>query len=67
MARNKPNAWEASTFEGARRLQIRHMLKRTPRERLEAMIELEQTAKHLATAPRVSGQGPLAPEDHASS
>ena len=62
MARNETNAWEASTFEGARRLQIRHMLQRSPRERLEAMIELEHTAKHLAAAPRVSGTASNAPQ-----
>lgn len=61
MARNETNSWEAATFEGARRLQIRHMLQRSPRERLEAMIELEQTAKRLAAAPRVSGKDASTP------
>lgn len=63
MAEHETNAREASTFEGARRLQIRHMLQRSPRERLEAMIELEQTAKHLAAAPRVSGTASNAPQE----
>ena len=52
MTKNVEDPWEVATFEGARRAQIRSMLQRSPRERLEAMIELEQTAKRLTALPR---------------
>lgn len=55
MARKETDTWATATFEGVRRLRIREMLRRSARERLEAMIELEQTANHLSAAPRVSG------------
>jgi len=54
MTKNVEDPWEAATFEGARRAQIRRMLQRSPRERLEAMIELEQTARRLTALPRVN-------------
>ncbi|MCG5527195.1 MULTISPECIES: type I-U CRISPR-associated protein Csx17 [Halorhodospira] len=54
MTRNTKDPWESATFEGARRAQIRRSMRLSPRRRLEAMIELEQTAKYLAAVPRAS-------------
>lgn len=50
---SKPqDPWEAATFEGARRAQIRRMRDLTPHQRLEAMIDLEETAATLASSER---------------
>lgn len=61
MTRNVEDPWEAATFEGARRAQIRRMMGLSPRQRLEAMIELTQTAKQLAATPRRKAGGSEAP------
>lgn len=52
MARDTGDPWESATFDGARRAQIRRSMRLSPRRRLEVMIELEQTARYLAAAPR---------------
>ncbi|HKJ70469.1 MAG TPA: hypothetical protein VKA55_01775 [Gammaproteobacteria bacterium] len=43
--------WEAATWEGSRRAQVRRGLRLTPRQRLEAMVALSETAERLAESP----------------
>lgn len=43
--------WEAATWEGSRRAQLRRGLRLTPRQRLEAMVAIGDTARRLAGAP----------------
>ena len=57
MSDQPDETWEAATWEGSRRAQIRRSLRLTPRERLEAMVELTETAGHLARARRISDRG----------
>ena len=53
--------WEAATWEGSRREQLRRGLCLTPRERLEAMVALAETARHLAESPELMpGESPVA-------
>lgn len=52
MTEKTEDGWEAATREGSRRAQLRRALQRTPRERLEAMLQLGETAQRLAAAPR---------------
>jgi len=39
--------WEATTWEGSRREQLRRALRLTLRERLEALEELSELARHF--------------------
>ena len=48
--------WNAATWEGRRRAQLRSALALTVRERLEALEGLAELAKRLAEMPR-SGPG----------
>lgn len=41
------DGWEAATWEGARRAQLRRALERTVRERLEALESLADTSLRL--------------------
>lgn len=41
------DAWDAATWEGARRAQLRRALQRTVRERLEVLEELTETSRRL--------------------
>jgi hypothetical protein len=41
------HAWEAGTWEGARRAQLRRALRLSVRERLEVMVALTKTAERL--------------------
>jgi hypothetical protein len=42
-----PANWSLATWEGSRRNQIRHWLLLSVRERLQAIEELAQVARHL--------------------
>ena len=56
---NKPEndpAWEAATWEGNRRAQLRRALRRTVRERLEALEALSETSARLAALGRAARQ-----------
>jgi hypothetical protein len=43
-------SWEAATWEGARRVQLRRALRRSVRERMEAMEALAETSEQLLRA-----------------
>jgi len=43
--------WEAVTWEGSRREQLRRGLRLAPRERLAAMVALVEAAERLAASP----------------
>ena len=45
-------SWEAATWEGSRREQLRRALRLTPVERLAAMVALADTARRLAESPK---------------
>lgn len=47
-------SWQAASWEGSRRAQIKRTMRLTPRQRLEAMIQLDKTAQELAKAPNQS-------------
>lgn len=61
--------WDAATWEGSRRAQIRRGLRLTVRERLQALEDLAETSERLAelaSQPRtaaVSGSGQKGPDD----
>ena len=46
--------WEAATWEGARRVQLRRALRCSVRERLEAMEALAETSEQLLRATQKS-------------
>jgi len=48
--------WEAATWAGSRRAQLRRARQWTPRERLEAMVSLSNTAERLAAGKPQAGQ-----------
>jgi hypothetical protein len=50
--------WEAGTWEGSRRLQLRRALKLTVRERLQALEALAETSDRLSEARRVNPSEP---------
>lgn len=53
MANSQQNQdWEAATWEGSRRVQLRAALSMTLRQRFEALEELAALAQKLATMPR---------------
>ena len=52
----KRKTWEAATWDGSRRLQLRVALSMTIRQRLQAMEELAVLAQRLAAMPRMSGR-----------
>ncbi|MFB6260153.1 MAG: hypothetical protein ABEK42_05575 [Thiohalorhabdaceae bacterium] len=53
--------WEAATWEGSRREQLRRALRLTPRQRLEAMETLSETARSLSERPHEGpAVGPVA-------
>ncbi|MFW6191263.1 MAG: type I-U CRISPR-associated protein Csx17 [Thiohalospira sp.] len=62
MTERPEDGWAAATREGSRRAQIRRALELTPRQRLEAMLQLGETGQQLAAAPRRTGNDP-APTD----
>ncbi|HKJ71892.1 MAG TPA: hypothetical protein VKA55_09095 [Gammaproteobacteria bacterium] len=43
--------WEAATWEGSRREQLRRALRLTPRERLAAILAAGDAARQLAASP----------------
>lgn len=47
-------SWEAATWEGARRVQLRRALRCSVRERLEAMEALAETSEQLLRATQQS-------------
>jgi hypothetical protein len=53
MADRLEPGWEAATWEGSRRQQLRRALRLSPRQRLEAMVALSDTARQLASSPEV--------------
>jgi hypothetical protein len=61
MADRSEPGWEAATREGSRRAQLRRALRLSPRERLEAMVALADTAERLASSPEaVPDESPMA-------
>ena len=52
--------WNAATWEGSRRAQIRRNLRLTVRERLEALEELTETSEQLARTAREAPTGRIA-------
>jgi hypothetical protein len=46
------SAWDAATWKGSRRMQLRAALAMTIRERFQALEELTELAERLATMPR---------------
>jgi hypothetical protein len=48
MADRLEPGWEAATWEGSRRRQLRRALRLSPRQRLEAMVALAAAASQLA-------------------
>lgn len=56
MTEKPEDGWAAATREGSRRAQLRRALQLTPRQRLEAMLQLGETAQQLAAAPRRTGR-----------
>lgn len=48
MVNKAAQEWEAATWEGSRRVQLRRSLRMTVRERLEALDELNETSRELA-------------------
>lgn len=58
--------WDAATWEGSRRAQIRRALRLTVRERLEALEALAETSQRLAQTsgrPNNSDSSPAARRD----
>lgn len=51
-ARNK--TWDAASWDGSRRVQLRAALAMTLRERFQALEELTELAQRLATMPRTT-------------
>ena len=54
--READEGWEATTFEGSRRIQLRAALALTVRQRLEALEDLAELAQRLADMPRTQGK-----------
>jgi len=52
MSREADTGWEAATWEGSRRLQLRSALALTVRERMQALEALTELAHRLAKMPR---------------
>jgi hypothetical protein len=52
MSRKADADWEAATWDGSRRAQLRAALALTVRERLEALEALAELARRLAEMPR---------------
>ena len=50
--------WSKTTFEGVCKDQLRHALRMTVRERLEAMDELSRLSERLQGMPKWSGEEP---------
>lgn len=48
--------WETGTWEGSRRAQLRAALAMTVRERLQALEDLAELARRLATMPRIEAR-----------
>ena len=46
--------WEAATWEGSRRVQLRAALAMTLRQRFQALEELTELAQRLASMPRTT-------------
>lgn len=51
---SEPTQWDAVTYEGSRKAQLRQTLALTVRERLELLDQLNQTAERLASMPRTA-------------
>jgi len=47
MSRKDEELWELTTWDGARREQLRRALELTVRERLEALDEMSELARHF--------------------
>ncbi len=47
-------SWEAATWEGSRRMQLRAALAMTLRQRFQALDDLSELAQKLASMPRTS-------------
>lgn len=52
MSREPDAGWEAATWEGSRRAQLRFALALTVRERLEALEALAELSRRLSDMPR---------------
>ena len=52
MSRDPEPSWEAATWEGSRRAQLRSALALTVRERLEALEALAELSRKLSDMPR---------------
>lgn len=61
MSRRVRDPWETATYEGARRFQLRRALQLSPLQRLQAMVDLEETSRQLAAAPRLRKEDAGAP------
>lgn len=48
------DSWDAATWEGARRAQLRRALKQTVRERLAALEALAETSRRLVALGRAA-------------
>lgn len=53
----RADAWEAATWEGARRARIRRALELTVRERLEVLESLAETSERLMEIGRLAREG----------
>jgi len=53
MSEDRRRDWQAGTWEGSRNLQIRRNLDLTPRQRLECMLSLNETAQRLIASRRM--------------
>ena len=56
MSREADADWEAATWDGSRRAQLRVALTLTVRERLQALEELAELAQRLAEMPRMDAK-----------
>lgn len=56
MSREADADWEAASWDGSRRAQLRVALTLTVRERLQALEELAELAQRLAEMPRMDAK-----------
>ena len=56
MSREADADWEAATWDGSRRAQLRVALRLTVRERLQALETLAELAQRLAEMPRMNAK-----------
>jgi len=63
MSEGTDRDWQAGTWQGSRRRQLRRSLDTSPRQRLEGMVTLNATAQRLAASGRLNGSGERNPAD----